>query len=548
MGNPQNQSGKPEMSWYEFSMKMALVAVVLACFAFSKIYAFYLRNFEEIHLLLYVGVAAGFAFGTYRYTQATQDLANRVRKLKPFWNPDAGILVGTTDDGVDLYLSEKIRTGHVHIPGSTGRGKTISVIEPWVTRDLMQGRSAVLIDGKGDPELVDHLRIAISRFGGTGGNARVIVFDLGNPSTSCTTNPLAMGSAQQITDRLFAAFEFEDPFYKGVQLDVAGSVVRLIQEVDAKEAAPGVVTMRRLYELLTSDDVLTEAVGRSKDPRLQAKLTRHLSLPKKERDGLLMGLTSQLGPFAEGEVECLVNGRVEGREFQIVSDMLLKPQDKPTAFVILVPTLKYQQIGHQLGKLLIQELGWAVGERASRSGSDSPFIGVFLDEFSAFVYKGFENILNKARSSKVAFHLSHQSNADLAKVDVHLAEIINTNTNVKCILGVNDPGTADFFARHLGTFRTEKQTERATRKGWMGGPGFFGREERTGDLSIREVDEFRIDPNDLKEATDGRGVLHFPSSGGSITEKMQFRFITNEELLAAKGGDELEENATSHAS
>jgi type IV secretory pathway TraG/TraD family ATPase VirD4 len=544
MGN-SHPPEKPEMSQEQFNKTLLLIGLALACLAFSKIYSFYLRNFEEIYLMLYAVAAACFALGAYRYTQSTQDLAHRVNKLKPFWKPDAGLFVGNTLDGTDLYLPEKIRTGHVHIPGSTGRGKTLSVIEPWIIRDLIRGRSTILIDGKGDPEIAEHIRIAIAR---AGSNARVVVFDLGNPLNSCTTNPLAMGSAQQITDRLFAAFDFEDPFYKGVQLDAAGSVVRLIQEVDAKDHSPGVVSMRRLYELLTVDDTLTEAVGRCKDSRLQAKLMRYLSLPKKERDGLLMGLTSQLGPFAEGEVECLVNGKVEGREFEILSDLLLKPQDRPTAFILLIPTLKYQQIGHQLGKLLIQELGWAVGERASRSSAHSPFIGVFLDEFSAFVYKGFENILNKARSSQVAFHLSHQSNADLAKVDVHLAEIINTNTNVKCILGVNDPGTADFFARHLGTTRTEKQTERAKRNFSFAGFTLFGKEERTGDLSIREVDEFRIDPNDLKEAIDGRGVLHFPSSRGSITEKMQFQFITNDELIQAKRRNEHEKDDAPHTS
>lgn len=66
--------------------------------------------------------------------------------------------------------------------------------------------------------------------------------------------------------------------------------------------------------------------------------------------------------------------------------------------------------------MLLQELASLIGERSSRMGRSSKFCSVFLDEFSAFAYQGFEQILNKARSSRVALHLSHQSMADLTMV------------------------------------------------------------------------------------------------------------------------------------
>lgn len=283
------------------------------------------------------------------------------------------------------------------------------------------------------------------------------------------------------------------------------------------------VTFRKLYECLTSADRLTAEIVRCKSPALTSPCSRLLHQDPKERDKQMQGLISQLEPFAVGEVASLVNERAKGREFASLSEVILNPE-KPTLLVLLIPTLKYQAIGHQLGKCFLQELAWAVGERASRGGSSHAFTPVYLDEFSVFVYPGFQNILNKARSSQVALHLSHQSLGDLAIVDPELSQIINTNTNVKCLLGLNDPVTADFFAKHLGTETEEKWTERAKRN------AFFGGTERTGDYSIREVEAYRIHPNRLKNYGRGMGVLHVPTETGNVTEEVQFARLCRQDL------------------
>jgi type IV secretory pathway TraG/TraD family ATPase VirD4 len=182
-----------------------------------------------------------------------------------------------------------------------------------------------------------------------------------------------------------------------------------------------------------------------------------------------------------------------------------------------IPTLKYQKIGHQLGKLILQDLAFCIGEREGRSYND--FCSVFLDEFSEFAYEGFVSILNKARSANVGLHLSHQAMSDLSKVSPDFAKSVITNTNIKCILGLNDPETADYFARHMGTFTEEKFTEQVEEE------GFFKRHKTTGRGSMREVESYKVHPNDLKRFTRGRGVLHVPTPRGNVTEVIQFQSI-----------------------
>ena len=442
----------------------------------------------------------------------------------PLTHEKNGIYVGETSDGLSLHLPDDIRTGHVQILGATGRGKTESIIIAWIARDLDEGRSVLLIDGKGDPELADKIEEA-TRF--LKQPVDLVLFDLGNPKTSCTTNPLANGTAQQITDRIFTAFEFEDPYYKSVQYDVCGSIISLIQaepkQCQGRADHPAEVNFERLYRYLTDDKFLSELLMARKAPTLERKLTDFLNLPREVKEKRLSGLLSQIAPFATGEVAPLVNGKVEGRAYATISELVLedgKPNTKQRALIFLVPTLKYQQLGHQLGKLLLQELGWAVGERASRRGKTAPLTPVYLDEFSAFVYPGFTNILNKARSSRLPLHLSHQSLADLSMVSPEFAQVITTNTNVKCIFGLNDPESADFMARHMGTVTQEKLTEQAERGGWI------DPKKKTGAMSIREVEAYKIHPNALKEYVNGRGVIHFPSERGNVTEEIQFERLS----------------------
>jgi hypothetical protein len=494
------------------------------------------RYFEPIHMGLYALTAVGLAIAALYFSKHTKNLETRVAKLKSIWDSSSGILVGkTAHSGVDLFAPEKARCGQVEIIAATGRGKTESVILPWSVRDILNGHNVVLLDGKGDPEIVEKIRDAIQYFPN---KPELVVFDLGNPLTSCTTNPLQYGSPQQIVDRIFTALEFKDEYYQAVQYDIAGAAVELIQEVDSVDGvncgarSPGIVTFRRLYEVLTDQTTLSELIAKSKNEALKKLLMReYVSVNAKDKPQLLKGLISQMGPFATREVAPLVNGPVEGRPHCTISDAILsEASDTQKLYVFLIPTLKYQKLGHQLGKLLLQELGWAVGERASRMGASAPFTPVYLDEFSAFVYDGFENILNKARSSRVALHLSHQAIGDFTKISDSLAEIINVNTNVKCILGVNDPKTAEFFAKHIGTQRSEKLTEKAENR------NLFGLKRKTGDLSLREVEEFIIHPNQLKNYTSGMGVLHMPGPQGNITEEVQFLSLENRELKSRNGG------------
>ncbi len=420
------------------------------------------------------------------------------------------ILVGKTDDRIKIALPNSLRSGHVQIIGSTGRGKTESVILPWMVQDLIHSRTTVLIDGKGDQKIYDLLRAVNDQ---NGFERSVAYFDIGNLDESMTTNPLQYGSPQQIIDRLFASLEFDNIYFKNVSYSAALMVAKLVR-AQKKENE---LTFRKLVNALTDDSYLADLFSQAL-VNSDSEMSKYLSQKYFDRQEKLSGLIAQIEPFASGELSEILNGSVSGRESFSLPEIIYqglteKNHFTPKVAVILIPTLLYQKSAAILGKMFLQEIAWAIAMK-ERTQINS-FASVFLDEFSAFVYAGFLGILNKARSTNTAFHISHQSLGDLSEIGEGFAQAIHTNTNIKCVFGLNDPMTADFFAKHFGTKDIVEATERASQN-------LFGEIERSGALNVRNSESYKIHPNRLKNLSGGRGVLSFIHNGHQILEEIQF--------------------------
>lgn len=403
MARPQTEHPNPSVQNH-YATILKVLAIVLPCIWIYKhlddIVRFAYNNFETFGLIFYGLFCLGILFLKSRLKNNFKK--DRISNLAKVWSSKNGVFLGRTTDNVEIHLPDVTRTGHVQIIGATGRGKTESLILPLLMRDLHRGKSAILIDGKGDQELAERIKGYSSLLPE---KINITTFDLGNLQNSAVTNPLREGTAQQITDRLFATFEFKEEYYKSVQYEITSVIVELIHDQKRE------VTFKLLFDLFMSDDKLTELIGKSKNDLITTRLVQWLSESKRERDQKTTGMTSQLGPLAKGEIAHLVNGEVKGREFFSLSKALTNKGQDQFAIVILLPTLLYQELAFKLGKLFLQEVAWSVAAR-----KEKVFTPIFLDEFSSFVYPGFLGILNKARSSGIALHLSHQSLGDLEMI------------------------------------------------------------------------------------------------------------------------------------
>ncbi len=428
-----------------------------------------------------------------RWNRHLEDVTAAVRKN------DGAIFLGHGASHEALHLTTDLRTRHTQVIGTTSCGKSESVILPWAIQDIQNGGGLIIVDGKADKSFLDKI-YAYAVEAGRASDFRL--FSLSNPEESCSFNPLAVGSVQEVTERVFSSFQFDNEYFESVQFRLFRDVIAVIKEQNI------VPTFAHINLLLTNKDALESWIESSRNEPLKASLSAFISLSAKERDERSSGLISKLSHFCAEEVSPLFNAT------QPHIDLGFALKHKWICYFQL-PTMYYQFLGSSTGKLVLQCLQNAVAKRHNEGGRNASFISVYLDDFQDYIYEGFEALLNKSRSANIGMVFSHQALGDLDKVSPAFRNVVTTNTNIKIVMRNNDPETAEFFANSFGTTTSSKETERVSR-------GILG-STKTGELSVRAVEEYLFHPNVIKsELRTGEALVSIPYFEGVNTRRVRF--------------------------
>jgi hypothetical protein len=315
---------------------------------------------------------------------------------------DDSVFCGVTDKNEDVWIKPRQRSMHTQVIGTTNAGKTESVILPWAIQDIHNGRGLLLIDGKADNSLLDKLWAYVV----TAKRQKDFkLFSLGRREESFQFNPLLGGTAEEITERVFNSFEFENPYYRSIQYEVMNQVMRVFESSNTP------ITFQRLYQAISNPSVLSELTSKISDPSLIQWVDWYCQLQHKDRETRTSGLLSAIGHFAFGANANLFN-TVEGA---ITLDEALK---KNQIIYFQLPVLLSPFLGKATGKLVLQSLQAAVANR-HRQGEkgNKEFFSVFLDDFSEYLYPGFVSILNKSRSANVGIVFAHQALGDIQTLE-----------------------------------------------------------------------------------------------------------------------------------
>jgi hypothetical protein len=164
-------------------------------------YAFYLLLSLPIFFVLsYLGARWGSPLEkmSRSYRMLTLGWMKRQRKAS---GKKRIFLGGSLWTGKPVYLTDEMRVMHTQVVGSTGSGKTESVLLPMLAHDIRTGKGAIILDGKGDLDLRDKIWWIVKE------NKRekdFSFFSLSYPELSNTYNPLLKGNATEIKDKLIA--------------------------------------------------------------------------------------------------------------------------------------------------------------------------------------------------------------------------------------------------------------------------------------------------------------------------------------------------------
>jgi type IV secretory pathway TraG/TraD family ATPase VirD4 len=410
------------------------------------------------------------------------------------------VFCGITDEGKEVWIKPQQRTMHTQIIGTTNAGKTESVIIPWAVNDIFSGRGLILIDGKADNTLLDKLWSYSVK---AGREKDFRLFSLGRRDISQQFNPLLGGTAEEVTERVFNSFDFENPYYRSLQYEVMSQVMRIFENSGTTPS------FQRLYQAISEPAFLRKLKLLRPDRGLEDWIQWYESLALKERETRTSGLLSSIGHFAFGANAELFNPN----EGAITLNEALK---KNQILYFQLPVLLSPFLGKATGKLVLQSLQAAIANR--HRGGERKFFGVYLDDFSEYLYPGFVSILNKSRSANIGVVFAHQALGDIQTLGEPVANSILTNSNLKVFMRGNTPDSAEYFSKVIGTKSSTKFTERQKK-------GRFGI-EKSGDVSARDVEEFLIHPNSFKRDLGvGEAIMIIPHSGGAKTVKLKFNKI-----------------------
>lgn len=448
-----------------------------------------------------LGLAA-LGFGLYGILRDKNHMRHYLKSVTS--DQPGAVFAGYDDNGKAIFIPIEARRMHTEVIGTTNAGKSESVVIPWSVADIRDRRGFIIVDGKADQSFITKIYAYVKHFKR---NADFKVLSLQDPNKSHTFNPLLGGTPEEVAERVFNSFEFDNSYYESVQYEVFSQVLRIFDKAKVKP------TFLRVYQAIKNPQALYDLAVLGKDDSLENWASGFKVLSPSDRESKTSGLLAALSHFAFGSHAKLFNTD----EPDIDLDRAIRDSE---LIYFQLPVLKAAFLGKATGKLVLQCLQSAVANRHETGNKKHPFFSCYLDDFTEYLYPGFVTLLNKSRSANIGIVFAHQAVGDIKALGDDVANSILTNSNLKIVMRGNDPDTAEYFAKVIGTKETERVTERAEK-------GMFG-QSRTGQGSLREVEEFIVHPNLIKRNMGvGEALVIIPHKYGSNVVKLKFQMVPN---------------------
>lgn len=509
-GYAQPRERRPPFESYE----TILVLLIVGCAWFASYVAQERYHFTDRQLVEFAGyfviALAAVCWPVYRLLTARSrrekqwphpPLAVSAKKdgrvTRQAWSQNA-VVFGYDVHGKPWLWPDQVRVMQGIVLGMTGTGKT-TLLANIVTQDLYRVIGPpddqhcipmLILDGKGDTELLDSLLPHIHRAGRL---TDLRVISPSRPEISVRYNPLHCTDEDYmpVVNMVFGSFNLHREFFKEHQLHYLANIVRVLVYTGLKFNFYDVLVMAMDLEALR-EQVAKAArhLEHSKKISTQQRLNFEMSVKSlyqsfedRERVPKIQGLLNQCMTFLDDELS-VITGPYE----ELVS--LDEAIEQELILYVTLNVNKNTEPVTALGKMLLQNLQLVIGKRyeseAHRRRANRPLLSVVLDEFAPFGYRNFPQILQTARGTNTAFLFSMQSLSQLMHVGRGFKEDIASAPNTTVTMRTRDEETASYFLKASAEHRVTRRNLSMERRKFFG----FESYEETGravDVETRET-------------------------------------------------------------
>lgn len=408
---------------------------------------------------------------------------------KKFWrkvNKSKNIVLGLDLAKKWVVIKFKSLSKHILCTGTSGAGKTKSVLLPISYQTIKSGKPLIFIDNKGDEEIRDYLYHYCKV---NGREKDFLYYSLSEPDISNSYSALANGDEVSLTDLCMGSFSWgsERHYLNRAELHLA-----LIFEGLKKSGK--LFTWETIHDIIAYKEYYKQFVGRVEDELLKKKLKLVLSTwPTFEKEcSTLLANVSKLCRTKYAKINN------DARPDINLYDVILN--NKVVLFSL--NSMTFGETSKSVSKMVLQDLKGLVGY-LNANKSKKKIMPIIIDEFHNSVYSGFIELIAQCRSAKIGLILATQTTSDLDNVEpFSIKDQVMQNTNTKILMKQNTPEQAEESANLTGTRTTQILTQQVET-----GVVMKGLDSEMG--SLREGEKFNVHPNKFKEFKTGDAVLRY---------------------------------------
>jgi GTPase SAR1 family protein len=407
--------------------------------------------------------------------------------------PQPGMLLLGQDvqTGEAVHLSDAQLGAHGVILGATGAGKTttlLRILEDQVAR----GRPVVAIDLKGSNSFGQRLNDAAHAAG-----RPFNYWTFGGPMF---WNPLQYGDPTELKDKLISTERFTEPHYQKAGEYYLQNALQVLKK--ARPDRPP--TLQAVVNLL--DPTRLQTMLRYVPREMAQHVGQYLSTLPRDHQSAASGLRSRFAVMAESEPGQWLLPE-DGRPQLDLKHALCGGNE---VVLFSLNSSRYGKLTAQIAAMVIQDLVTIAGYRQVQA--HKPLATIAIDEFSALEADNILALIARAREAGITTLLCTQEMADLDRLARGFKDQAMGIVGMTIAHRQSVPESAEFIARMIGTHTVPEYTHQLGRPPMgidilLRSLGRRPGDWKTGMGTVKDVEEFRIHPNLIKELPTGRAIL-----------------------------------------